>query len=204
MRKLLSSLFFLFTFLTACSPSPASTVTPSTPIPSIIIPTPPACTALQVEPTPGAETPSLFPPESEADHARGADNPLLTITEYSDYQDLRSGLLAGALDRLLEEQAAEVRVVSRLFPLLAVNDKAALAAQAAEAAFGAGTGTGVANDTDRVRDAGHESDRSAVHDLDRGRRDSVTSRACEGKAGDRRAHLAGPIPGSVHDRPGDP
>ena len=80
------------------------------------------------------ETPSLFPPESEADHVRGADDPLLTITEYSDYQDLRSGLLAEALDRLLEEQAAEVRVVSRLFPLLAVNDKAALAAQAAEAA----------------------------------------------------------------------
>lgn len=134
MRKLLSSLLFLFTFLIACSPSPASTVTPSTPVPSIILPTPPACTALQVEPTPGVETPSLFPPESEADHVRGADDPLLTITEYSDYQDLRSGLLAEALDRLLEEQAAEVRVVSRLFPLLAVNDKAALAAQAAEAA----------------------------------------------------------------------
>lgn len=134
MRKLLSSFFFLFTFLTACSPSPASSATPSTPIPSIIIPTTPACTALQVEPTPGAETPSLFPPESEADHVRGAADPLLTITEYSDYQDLRSGLLAEALDRLLEENPDEVRVVSRLFPLIAVNDKAALAAQAAEAA----------------------------------------------------------------------
>ena len=134
MRKLLSSFLFLFTFLTACSPSPASTVTPSTPIPSIIIPTRPACTALQVEPTPGAETPSLFPPESEADHVRGADDPLLTITEYSDYQDPRSGLLAQALDQLLEEHSEEVRVVSRVFPLMAVNDKAALAAQAAEAA----------------------------------------------------------------------
>ncbi len=134
MRKLLSSFLFLFTFLTACSPPPALTVTPSTPIPSIIIPTPPACTALQVEPTPGAETPSLFPPESETDHVRGADDPLLTITEYSDYQDLRSGLLAQALDQLLEEHPEEVRVVSRVFPLMAVNDKAALAAQAAEAA----------------------------------------------------------------------
>lgn len=134
MRKLLSSFFFLFTFLTACSPSLASAATPSTLIPSIIIPTPPACTALQVEPTPGAETPSLFPPESKADHVRGAEDPLLAITEYSDYQDLRSGLLAEALDRLLEENPDEVRVVSRLFPLMAVNDKAALAAQAAEAA----------------------------------------------------------------------
>jgi cyclophilin family peptidyl-prolyl cis-trans isomerase len=43
-------------------------------------------------------------------------------------------LLAEALDRLLKENSGEVRVVSRLFPLIAVNDKAALAAQAAEAA----------------------------------------------------------------------
>jgi cyclophilin family peptidyl-prolyl cis-trans isomerase len=65
---------------------------------------------------------------------RGADNPLLIITEYSDYQDPRSGLFAQVLDRLLEEHPDEVRVVSRVFPLIAVNDKAALAAQAAEAA----------------------------------------------------------------------
>ena len=134
MRKLLPSCILLFTFLVACSPSPAALPTPSTPIPSIILPTPPACTALQVEPTPGVETPSLFPSESESDHVRGAEDPLLTITEYSDYQDLRSGLLSEALDRLLEENPGEVRVVSRIFPLMAVNDKAALAAQAAEAA----------------------------------------------------------------------
>lgn len=134
MRKFLFFFYSLFTFLTACSPLPASSVNPPTPIPSILIPTPPACTALQMEPTPGAETPSLFPPESEADRVRGADDPLLTITEYSDYQDLRSGLLAEALDKLLKENPGEVRVVSRLFPLMTVNDKAALAAQAAEAA----------------------------------------------------------------------
>jgi cyclophilin family peptidyl-prolyl cis-trans isomerase/protein-disulfide isomerase len=87
-----------------------------------------------VEPTPGSETPSLFPPESDADHVRGAEDPLFTITEYSDYQDPRSGLLAEALNRLLEEHPEEVRVVSRIFPLISVNDKAALAAQAAEAA----------------------------------------------------------------------
>jgi cyclophilin family peptidyl-prolyl cis-trans isomerase/2-hydroxychromene-2-carboxylate isomerase len=68
------------------------------------------------------------------DHIRGAENPLITITEYSDYQDLRSGLLAQALNRLLDENSENVRVVSRIFPLVAVNDKAALAAQAAEAA----------------------------------------------------------------------
>jgi cyclophilin family peptidyl-prolyl cis-trans isomerase/protein-disulfide isomerase len=86
------------------------------------------------EPTPGPETPSLFPPESESDHARGAKDPVVTITEYSDYQDVRSGLFAQVIEQLLEEHPDEVRVVSRVFPLMSINDKAALAAQAAEAA----------------------------------------------------------------------
>src|SRR5687768_8571125 len=103
MHKYLTIFFFLLFFLSACSPSAASPVHPSPAIPSVMIPTPPACTALQVEPTPGAETPSLFPPESETDHVRGTEDPLLTITEYSDYQDPRSGLLAQALDQLLDE-----------------------------------------------------------------------------------------------------
>lgn len=133
MRTILTIVFLLFTILTGCSQTP---VTPgsSAALPSIVVPTPPACTALQVEPTPGPETPSLFPPEQEADHVRGADDPLLIITEYSDYQDPRSGLFAQVLDRLLEEHPDKVRVVSRVFPLIMVNDKAALAAQAAEAA----------------------------------------------------------------------
>lgn len=54
--------------------------------------------------------------------------------DYSDYQDLRSGLFEEQLNQLLKEHPDDVRVVSRVFPLIAVNDKAALAAQAAEAA----------------------------------------------------------------------
>lgn len=134
MRQLIAFLSLFLTFITACSPSPAPPVSTSPAIPSIIIPTPPACTALQVEPTPGSDTPSLFVPESETDHIRGAADPLVTITEYSDYQDPRSGLFSQVLDRLLDQHPDEVRVVSRIFPLIAVNDKAALAAQAAEAA----------------------------------------------------------------------
>ena len=134
MHKLFAFYFLLLLLLTACSPSPALPVNTSPTIPNIIIPTPPACTAPQVEPTPGAETPSLFPPEGETDRVRGAENPLITITEYSDYQDLRSRFLAQALDQLLDEHPEEVRVVSRNLPLIGVNDKAALAAQAAEAA----------------------------------------------------------------------
>jgi len=53
---------------------------------------------------------------------------------YSDYQDLRSGLFEDVTDRLLEEHPNDVRVVSRIFPIIKINDKAALAAQAAAAA----------------------------------------------------------------------
>lgn len=58
----------------------------------------------------------------------------MTIVDYSDYQDLRSALFEEQLNQLLKENPNDVRVVSRVFPLMTVNDKAALAAQAAEAA----------------------------------------------------------------------
>jgi cyclophilin family peptidyl-prolyl cis-trans isomerase/protein-disulfide isomerase len=127
------SLFFL---IAACSPASTSSVATTTvpTVPRLIIPTPPACTTISTQPTPGADAPSHFPPESEEDHVRGAKNPSLTIMEYSDYQDLRSGLFAEVVDRLLEEHPNDVRVVSRIFPLISINDKAALAAQAVEAA----------------------------------------------------------------------
>ncbi len=120
--------------ITACA---TATVTPNatiSPSPNIIIPTRPSCAAILAAPTPGPDEPSIFPPESETDRARGAKNPIVTITEYSDYQDLRSGLFAEATHQLLEKHPNDVRVVSRIFPLLSVNDKSALAAQAAEAA----------------------------------------------------------------------
>jgi cyclophilin family peptidyl-prolyl cis-trans isomerase len=58
----------------------------------------------------------------------------VTFLDYSDYQDPRSRLYADAVDRLLEGHPDDVRTIHRIFPLLSVNDKAALAAQAAEAA----------------------------------------------------------------------
>ena len=54
--------------------------------------------------------------------------------DYSDYQDPRSAALAGVTKRLLEENPDNIRVVSRPFPVHIVNDKAAYAALAAEAA----------------------------------------------------------------------
>ncbi|HET9587821.1 MAG TPA: peptidylprolyl isomerase [Anaerolineales bacterium] len=126
----LTSLFVL----AACGPAPASPAATAPVVKTFVVPTPPACTAIVAAPTPGADTPSHFPPEGEDDHVRGAEDPSLTIVEYSDYQDLRSGLFAEVVDHLLEEHPEDVRVVSRVFPLLSINDKAALAAQAAEAA----------------------------------------------------------------------
>jgi hypothetical protein len=85
--KILSFLFLL-SFVSACS-------TPSTPTPdpnfvfptNIIVPTQPACTTLYTEPTPGPETPSIFPPITPADHTRGPEDAVVTILDYSDYQD---------------------------------------------------------------------------------------------------------------------
>lgn len=54
--------------------------------------------------------------------------------DYSDYQDPRSGELAKATQRLLEENPENIRLVTRPFPVIIVNDKAAIAMLAAEAA----------------------------------------------------------------------
>lgn len=129
-----TAFFFLIFLIASCTSTPASHISTATDAPNIIIPTPPSCATILAAPTPGPDEPSIFPPESETDHARGAEDPIVTITEYSDYQDLRSGLFVEAVNQLLEKHPNDVRVVSRIFPLLSVNDKAALAAQAAEAA----------------------------------------------------------------------
>jgi cyclophilin family peptidyl-prolyl cis-trans isomerase/protein-disulfide isomerase len=137
MRKLSfllpSSLLFL-TLLSACTSSPAAPVSTVPAIRTLIVPTQPACTTVLAAPTPGPDSPSLFPAVSETDHARGAENPIVTITEYVDYQDFMSGLFEKEINRLLESHPDELRVVSRIFPALKTNDKAALAAQAAAAA----------------------------------------------------------------------
>lgn len=136
MKKLLT-FFVLCITLTSCTTNATPQVnasTTSTPSINIIIPTPPSCTDIVAEPTPGPEVPSVFPPVTENDHVRGAQDATLTIMDYSDYQDPRSALFADVVNQLLTENPDDVKVVSRIFPLVAVNDKAAIAAQAAEAA----------------------------------------------------------------------
>ena len=134
LKNYIPFLFLLSSLAAACAGSPASPATVASATPNIIIPTPPSCTTIVTEPTPGPDTPSIFPPESKTDRVRGAQKPFVTIIDYSDYQDLRSGLFEEVVNQLLEKHPNDVRVVSRIFPLIAIHDKAALAAQAAEAA----------------------------------------------------------------------
>lgn len=124
--------FLLLILLSSCSTPSASTVNPT--VSSIVIPTPPSCTTLIVEPTPGPETPSLFPPENESDLVLGSETPAITLITYIDYQDPRSKSFVDTATRLLSENPGDVRVIQRLFPLIDVNDKSALAAQAVFAA----------------------------------------------------------------------
>jgi cyclophilin family peptidyl-prolyl cis-trans isomerase/protein-disulfide isomerase len=132
------TLLLLAIVVTSCStPVPSTPITtPSVPPNiNIIFPTePPPCTTLTTAPTPQPSEADVFPPESADDHMRGADKPSVTIIEYSDYADARSALLAEVLRQMINEHPNDLRVVSRIFPILGENEKAALSALAAQAA----------------------------------------------------------------------
>ena len=121
---------------TACSKTAATpTPDPNFVLPTnIIVPTQPACTSVLSEPTPGPEAPSIFPPVTSADHVRGPVDALITILDYSDYQDPRSADLAKATKQLFEENPTTIRIVTRPFPVYIVNDKSAYATLDVEAA----------------------------------------------------------------------
>jgi cyclophilin family peptidyl-prolyl cis-trans isomerase/protein-disulfide isomerase len=130
---LVSSLSFLL-LLSSCTASPTLSSEAISTLPSIVIPTPPSCTTIGGEPTPGPDAPSLFPPVNSTDHTRGSSDAPVTIIGYTDYQDFYSSLYWGSIKQLLSEHPDDVQVANRSFPLLATKDKSALAAQAAEAA----------------------------------------------------------------------
>jgi cyclophilin family peptidyl-prolyl cis-trans isomerase/protein-disulfide isomerase len=136
MFKTILSFIFLLLIITACSKAAVTpTPDPNFVLPTnIIVPTQPACTSLVSEPTPGPEAPSIFPPVTSADHVRGPEDALITILDYSDYQDPRSGELAIATKQLFEENPDKIRLVSRPFPIYLVNDKSAYATLDVEAA----------------------------------------------------------------------
>lgn len=76
---------------------------------------------------------SLFKPVSDTDWVLGAKDAPVTILVYSDFQCVPCAQLALVLEALQKEFPNDVRVVFRNFTL-SNHDKAALAAQAAEAA----------------------------------------------------------------------
>lgn len=127
-------LFPLCVVLIACSPASATPAEIFTLPPDIAIPTPPSCTTVTVEPTPGPEAPSLFPAESASDKAVGATDASVSFLTYIDYQDSRSKFFVDVANQLLEEFPDDVRFAYRPFPLVKVNDKSALAMQAVTAA----------------------------------------------------------------------
>jgi cyclophilin family peptidyl-prolyl cis-trans isomerase/protein-disulfide isomerase len=125
-------------FLGSCAPTPPPDTTGVAPTAlTIIIPTPPptepACTSLNLEPTPGPEIPSLFPTVSAADYTRGPADAAVTIIVYDDFQCKDCNYLP--ISRLLlQNHPGDVRFVYRYYPYTTLFDKGQLAAQAAEAA----------------------------------------------------------------------
>jgi cyclophilin family peptidyl-prolyl cis-trans isomerase/protein-disulfide isomerase len=93
-----------------------------------------SCNAIQSKPTPGPEEPSRFPRVSESDHSLGPPDAAVTLIVYSDFQCIPCAEVAGLLKRLQARHPDELRVIYRYFPLMTINDKAALAVQGAEAA----------------------------------------------------------------------
>jgi cyclophilin family peptidyl-prolyl cis-trans isomerase/protein-disulfide isomerase len=93
-----------------------------------------SCTSVAAEPTPNATIESLFPPVNAQDHLLGSVQAPAKITLYSDFQCTACAELAGTLEQLAEVNDDQLAVAFRPFPMASVNDKALLAAQAAEAA----------------------------------------------------------------------
>jgi cyclophilin family peptidyl-prolyl cis-trans isomerase/protein-disulfide isomerase len=130
------TLFILL--LVACAPADSS-VTPSVAPtePTIIIPSPPptepACTSLDIQPTPGTDAQSLFAPVNSEDHVRGPEDAAVTIVIYDDFQCTDCNYLPLS-KKLFESHPDDVRIAYRYLPYAALFDKGELAARAAEAA----------------------------------------------------------------------
>jgi cyclophilin family peptidyl-prolyl cis-trans isomerase/protein-disulfide isomerase len=137
--KHLSLLILPVLFLVSCAPaSPVAAPTATPTEVEIVIPTPPeaeqpTCNTLMVRPTPGPGADSRFPPVGAEDHVRGAQEAVVTIIVYDDFQCSDCNYLPLS-QKLLEAHPQEVRFVYRHYPYNQYFDKAELAARAAEAA----------------------------------------------------------------------
>ena len=127
------SLIFLLAFA-SCKPTPEATQQIVPTVTRIVEDIIPPCTAFTTVPTPGPDTPSLFPPIKDADHIRGPRDAAVTIMVYGDLQYADSGTFSAVINKLVEQYPDDIQYVSRIFPFIGRNDKAVIAAQAVEAA----------------------------------------------------------------------
>ena len=134
MKKIPLAISIIF-FLASCTP-PTTPATATVPLIPTFAPTQPVnpCTAISVDPTPGPETPSLFPKVNPDEHIYGPSDAAVTIIEYADFQCPTCSEMARILAYLTEQYPNDLRVVYRHLPLVDIHDKALLASLASEAA----------------------------------------------------------------------
>lgn len=139
-RRRIALQLVLVILLAACS-GPTIFANQTSSQPTAISAYPPMqCTSVSTAPEPGdylASSP--FGAITDSDWSRGPQNAAITLVVYSDFQCQTCREFAETLARLQERYPDELRVVFRHYPLigtpeLPVNDKAAQAAIAAEAA----------------------------------------------------------------------
>lgn len=117
-------------------PAPGPAVTSDS---SVTVNAPVGCQTFTLPSAPTAETPSRFPAALPGDWTRGPDNAPVTIIEYSEFQCASCAAFATQLALLQIANPDQIRIIFRHFPLIGfpdqpIHDKAALSAQAAEAA----------------------------------------------------------------------
>lgn len=132
-------ILFILLVLAACSqatPAPVTELrsTPTTALAPVAAPREPGCTVITSQANADPTQQSPVPAVSANDWVKGPSDASLTIIEYSDFQCPGCAFTAPVLVRLQEKYPEKVRLVFRHYPLIVVYDKAALAAQAAEAA----------------------------------------------------------------------
>ncbi len=124
--------------LDSCSP-----IIPRSPIPQTesIQPSFPTSTPFSLgkcfdarSPTPNPKEASLFPAIGETDHTVGNPQADVTILDYSDFQCASCAQIDQLLSGFVNKYPGKILFVFRNFPIITLHDKAALAAQAAEAA----------------------------------------------------------------------
>jgi len=141
MRTTTLVLSALALLLCACAQAtPEATATSLPPEPAADTYPPMVCSAISSPPEPVDFLSSLgLDPISDQDWQQGPSDAAITILEYGDFQCPSCAKLSEVLNQLLAEYPDDFRLVFRHYPLLGteelpVNDKDALAMQAAEAA----------------------------------------------------------------------